>query len=99
MPDSAPEDLNFRKKSGVIGSEKIEHQPPSKEPTIHSQKHSVFSAYLFFEGLFVGMTSLVLAEHLSFFCGMGAYGLPWTVLFFVLALFFAWKRQHPEVRA
>lgn len=44
LPELALNGLNFRKNSGVIGSEKIEHQSPSKEPTIHSQKYYAFSA-------------------------------------------------------
>ncbi|WP_440947868.1 hypothetical protein ACSAZL_06365 [Methanosarcina sp. T3] len=42
--EPAPKDLNFGKRTGVIGSEKIKHQPPSKEPTIHSQKYYAFAA-------------------------------------------------------
>jgi hypothetical protein len=85
-------------KREVIRSEKIEHQPPSKEPMIHSLQDYVFSAYVFFAGIFAGMTSLVIAEHFTQSYGMGGFSLPWAGLFGIIALFFTWKLEQWEVK-
>lgn len=92
------ERLAFREKEGVIRSEKIENQSTSKEPTICFLTYSVFSAYLFFEELLIGMSFRVLAEHFSLFCGTAVYSLCWSGMSLYLPCY-AQKRKHLEVRA
>ncbi|HIH73922.1 MAG TPA: hypothetical protein HA306_01075 [Methanosarcina sp.] len=97
-PEPAANGLPSWQKKEVIRSEKIEHQPPSKEPMIHSLQDYVFSAYVFFAGIFAGMASLVIAEHFTLSYGMGGFSLPWAGLFCIIALFFTWKLEQWEVK-